>query len=190
MPPDQPTHRRAPLGPLAIAQKGVFAACRRVMRTHWLIVKTKHARERYAAANAIRDPRSLKVYMPVIEGRRGREEPLFPGLLFVCTHGQWRYLENVYGCTRVIVFGEKVGFVPHKVMRALMAEVKQGNLSRRPVYRYEQNQPLDIVAGPYAGISGLYRETTPEKRICIMLSFMGRMVPVEQEAFNVRAKAA
>lgn len=166
----------------------------RTQRTYWFIAKTKWGRERYARANVMRQGVTLATFLPVIEGHRGKEEYVFPGYLFFKTYGQFLFIENTYGCTGVIKIGEHAAEFYHRDMKALRLRVRDQQVivtreleeKHRVRYAYAPKQRVKMVGdSQYKGIEGLYSHTSPEKRICILLSLLGRVVLVEQDARDV-----
>lgn len=162
-------------------------------RTVWIIVRTKTNRERYAEQNVIRHAKAINLkvatFLPRVElNHHGKEELLFPGYLFVNTPGQWRFLENTFGCGQVIKFGENAGHVPHKVIRELRAHVKAKKLPkwRKP----KAGETVKILKGPYANLLGLYQGQSKLKRACILLDFMSKQVPLEVDARDLIPVAA
>lgn len=158
-----------------------------MQKTFWIVCRTKPSRERYAMKNAARHPSTLRTYLPVIAGKKGKEEMFLPGFLFVLTHGQWRYLTGTYGVSSVLMIGDRAGILPHKHMRQLRKMVGDEQKARAPVLRYEKDQDVRVTKGPWRDFVGKYQRTTPEQRIRIVLSFMQRTVHVDLEPDFVKA---
>ena len=162
-------------------------------RTFWFIAKTKNNRERYAERNAraVAAHWGIKIttFIPKIElNDRGAEEFLFPGFMFVNTPGQWRFLESTYGVAGVITFGETAGTVPHRVIRKLRAIDKAGRLPkwRKP----KSGETVKVTRGPYRDMVGLVQGTPKAKRVCILLDFMSKKVPLILDEKHVMAVPA
>lgn len=159
------------------------------MKTHWLLVRTKAGRERYAARNVARqNVQGVETFLPYFEDAKFREVPFFPAYLFVRTPGPFMFLENTYGVTSIIRFGERPGIVPHSVIRELKKLTKDSQrplVKRRVRYQYDKGAALKVTEGPFASHVGLYSRTTPEKRICILLEIMSKQVPLELDADQV-----
>lgn len=158
-------------------------------QTFWFLARTKPARERYAERNALRNRACLRVWNPVIEGRKGTEEMLFPTYMFFMSHGQFSFIENTYGCTGVVMRGETADTIPHRTMAKLRVMVKQ--LQPPPVRMiYKAGQELKANRGPFAGsgVRGTYIKTS-ERRIWIMLDILSNKVPVSFDPEDVQAVA-
>lgn len=162
-------------------------------RTLWFIAKTKHNRERYAMRNLVRAASQYNipcnVFAPVIEcNYKGKEEFLFPGFVFVNTPGQWRFIENTYGCYGVVTFGESAGTIPHRVIRQLRQIEKAKRLPK--LRKAKPGEIVKVLDGPYRDLTGLYQGVSKTKRVCILLDFMSKQVPLELDARHIAPVAA
>lgn len=130
---------------------------------------------------------SYETYCPLIRVRTNHAGLLFPGYLFVHSAlQQWYPLFATPGVLRVLMAGHRPAQVEETVIAELRnREDKDGfvRLPRRPAMR--PDQPVRIIAGSFAGLCGLYQQSTSEQRIRILLDLLGRKVRVDLPTTSV-----
>lgn len=147
----------------------------------WYAVQTKPRKEQVALANLSRQ--DYETFLPMISvqrRRRGRwreiAEPLFPGYLF--TRLDLR-LENTApirstrGVTGLVRFGGEPRPVPAGIIRGLQeAGAGRGGFIR-PEQVLNAGDPVEIVAGPLAGLRGIFLANSGVERVQILLDLVG-----------------
>ena len=98
-------------------------------------------------------------------------KPLFPSYLFVGIESRWRPLLSTFGVATVIMAGESPGIVPHAVIEQLRSRLDIDGLVRLP--KRQRGDRVQIMHGPFAKRTGLYRGMTARDRVRVLLSVMG-----------------
>lgn len=142
----------------------------------WCLVRTKTGQENWAALNC--KQQAIETFLPryMVPGS-ARPAALFPGYMFVRPLDKWRKLSNTYGVIDVLTRNGAPEFVPKAVMKALRANVDKDGVVTLPRQRKpEKGEAVEIQIGAWKGFTGLYDGLSPEGRIRVLLSFMGREV--------------
>lgn len=150
----------------------------------WCLVRTKGRQENWAALNC--KQQDMETFLPrYMEPGSGTPRALFPGYLFVRPNDQWKKLRNTYGVVDIVMMGGAPDWVPKAVMKALRANVDKEGIVTLPRQRKPRNgEPVEIKIGAWQGFTGLYDGLTPEGRIRVLLSFMGRAVALEFRRYS------
>lgn len=156
----------------------------------WVLAVTAPQREKWASENVKRQGHEF--YLPMCKERliRGgkiqdRERPFFPRYLFVRVSVQWRFLTGTFGVIGIVFDGETPGVVPDKYVDELKASADEnGIINLIPPDEPETPLPkkgtqVQISAGAFNGIAGVFMGKSGDDRVKIMLSMFGRAVPVE-----------
>lgn len=166
---------------------------------NWLVATTQPHREAWAAENVIRQ--GFEVYLPKfikrssIEKRRvgvHKVQFLFPGYLFVCTTGLWRFLLGTFGVNGVVTNGEAPALLPHHVMGQLFSREDEDGFIRLPGEKsagpspFSPGQQVRIVKGPFAGRMGMWEGSTKQEREQILLDVLGgkSKILIDREALE------
>lgn len=121
-----------------------------------------------------------------------RRAPLFPGYVFVGldpARGSWRSVNATRGITRLLAFGTRPAVVPCGLIAGLMRRCDdQGRL----VARGDACPPpapgarVSLARGPFAGFVATVERIDPERRIRVLLEFMGQKTAAEVRAEDLR----
>jgi len=110
--------------------------------------------------------------------------PLFTGYMFVAFNtakGGWRAINNTYGVTRLVSFGEKPQPVPLDLISQLMLRCdKGGNLL--PPRILKPGDPVRLTSGPFAEFVATVEKISPDQRVWVLLDLMGRTARVAVQA--------
>lgn len=137
----------------------------------WIAVRVKAGRERYAAYNVRRQ--GFKCFMPFIyEEGRPREQPLFPGYIFV-EGPQWYYLQSTYGCLYPIMMGNEPAYMPRKEMKKLMAMADKEGVITIPKEKFVKDQKVVLKKGAWKGHAGVYIRASAKDRVRVLLQLLG-----------------
>ena len=151
----------------------------------WFLAQFKANTHKIAERNLRRQ--NFDTFLPLKEEtirRAGRfatlMRPLFAGYLFVAfdaSKGGWRAINNTYGITRLVGFGDTPQPVPAELISGLMQRCDEdGRLSPTRVL-----QPGDAVAisgGPFAEFAATVEKVAPDRRVWVLLDLMGRTTRV------------
>lgn len=161
--------------------------------TGWIVARTQHSREVWAAENIMRQ--KAEPYLPRVAERvqRGafvelRSKYLFPSYIFVkYVAGQWRFLLGTYGINSVVM---GTGNLPALVADAEVAKLRKcedpAGLIHLPNWlpvspdpeRFREGDGVLITAGPYKGYKGLHSGQSAKDREKILLEYLGRKTSV------------
>ena len=159
---------------------------------NWYVLHTKSRFEN--VVNEGLQKKSLEVFLPKIKvpsKRRDRKliinVPLFPGYLFVKTvlHPQ-AHLEIVKTVGAVRLVGTKDGPVPVSLdtIESLKIMVSSGH----PVAtgsRFQKGDRVMVVAGPFAGVNGLFVRYRGKDRVVVYIEALGQYAQAEVDAEDV-----
>lgn len=163
------------------------------MQGIWLLAQAKGGRERYAADNVRKQ--GHEPYLPVYWCERTKQrKALFPAYLFIRSmDGTWHWIESTYGCRRAVAIGDTVHKVHPKLIAGLKAsENKNGviELPKAPApasYVKGQGVRVKEEAHPFWGHVGIFQNYSAAKRVSILMSLLGKWVPIEIDAAYTEA---
>lgn len=162
----------------------------------WYAVQAKPGQERLAEANLARQ--GYRAYLPRLMARKriagraiDRAVPLFPGYLFVAldlTRDAWRSINGTIGAIGLVAFGGRPAALPAGVVDGIRAREGADGLVRED--RLADLTPGDRVAiddGPFAESDALFQARDGTDRVVVLMSMLGRRVPVRLSGDRVRA---
>lgn len=121
--------------------------------------------------------------------RREVVRPLFPGYLFAAFDPE-RDLRRVHytrGVRGVVTFGECPAEVPLELLRAIEERMSGGYVQLDPP-PLRPGQRVEIVAGPFAGFTGIFQaDVKPSERVAILLDSLRLQARVVLDRTAVRA---
>jgi len=147
----------------------------------WYVVQTKPRQEQVALTNLLRQ--HYQGFLPRIgvpKRRRGRWqeviEPLFPGYLFASLdlrHEDAAPIRSTRGVVGLVRFGGGPRPVPAQVVERLqLAEGGDGVIRREQAFN--EGDRIEIVAGPLAGLRGIFLAASGAERVHVLLDLLGR----------------
>lgn len=145
----------------------------------WVLVRTKTRSENYAS-NECRQ-QDMETWLPrYYEPGKGVPTALFPGYLFVRPGNKWRSLRNTYGVIDIVMMGDRPDYVPRKVLKDLRSRADGDGIVTLPTQRKpKKGERVQIKVGAWQECFGLYDGLSPDKRIQVLVDFMGRTVRLE-----------
>ncbi|MEW6670529.1 MAG: UpxY family transcription antiterminator [Thermodesulfobacteriota bacterium] len=160
--------------------------------SNWYVLHTKSRFEN--VVNECLAKKSLEAFLPKIKvpsKRRDRKlminVPLFPGYLFVKTtlHPE-AHLDIVKTAGAVRLVGNKYGPipVPQDTIESLKIMVSSGH----PVTtgdRFQKGDRVMVVAGPFAGVYGLFVRYRGKDRVVVYIEALGQYAQVEVNAEDI-----
>ncbi|RLQ21187.1 transcriptional activator RfaH [Seongchinamella sediminis] len=153
----------------------------------WLAVHTKPRQEAMAAANLQRQ--GFEVFLPELRQRKRRQNrwqwfngPLFPRYLFLAvTLGEQDIarVRSTLGVVNLVQFGAKLAEVDPGIIDFLQAQ-QQGDHATAELdgAAYRPGDRVPVLEGPFAGLDGIYQMKKDSDRVELLLSLMGRKLPV------------
>ena len=158
----------------------------------WLVVKSKHQQEAWAAENIARQSSQVtEVFLAKIAERvKGagkltgfRVRYLFPKFLFVkLSTERWRFLLGTYGVKQVLMVGGNPAYVQDHELDKLRKLQDADGLIHLPslteAVRFKHGDTVLVNSGVYKGYVGLYDGQAPKDRERILLDYLGRKTPV------------
>ncbi|QQD21924.1 transcription/translation regulatory transformer protein RfaH [Oceanospirillaceae bacterium ASx5O] len=144
----------------------------------WYVVLTKPKQEQLAAERL--QQQGGEVFLPLFEvermykgKRRKRQEPLFPGYLFLQTHADSGLLSKVrstIGARQLLTFGNQ----PVTVNNLLINDLRQrcGVGHNTPLYR--TGQKVSLKEGPFRNYEAIFQEYDGDERAVILLTLLGQ----------------
>ena len=155
------------------------------MARRWYIVRTKPRAEYLAAEELGRD--GFETFFPRVKSPHNRishaDTPLFPGYLFLRCDLDGDRMSSYQKGHHVLgwlSFGGEVPSVPHQVVSALRERAeaidREGGLWRR----YRPGEKVRIDFNNIESLAEVIEEAnSPQARVKVLLSFMGRMVSAQ-----------
>ncbi len=152
----------------------------------WYVLHTKSRFE-----NVVNDGlmnKSVEVFLPKIQIRSKRRDrkamikvPLFPGYLFVKTDlNPHSHLEIVKTTGAVRLIGTKDGPVPVSLTAIESLKIMvDGNNQVSTGYQLKKGDPVIVIAGPFAGVSGIFARYRGQDRVVVNIEALGQYASVE-----------
>ena len=151
----------------------------------WYLIHCKPKKELYAA-NALRTILQIPVLLPESQSRsRGgvRRVPFFTGYIFAQADLQKTSRSSINGCpgvVRLVEFGGGPQPVPQYVIENLSEQL--ANLSAVGPHKFHPGDAVRVKQGPLRDLEMMFvGTTTPGKRVCVLLKFLGRLKEIRVE---------
>ena len=164
----------------------------------WCAIHT-HARAEDKAAHHLRR-QGFTVFLPKYLKQRKHarridwvKAPLFSRYLFVAVDPMvtpWRAILSTVGVADMIRFGDRPAEVPSAIIDEIRArQDERGLVTQHTGGTLTKGDRVQIIAGPFNELDGLFECTDDDKRTTILLSLMGRQVRVRVPTEAVYAAA-
>lgn len=164
----------------------------------WYVVYTHAGNEAMAEGQLVRQ--NFVTYLPKYRKtrRRGRHvteitAPLFPRYIFVeldLDAERWRAVNSTYGVRHIVCMGERPGALPeHVIPEIKKREANDGHVALTYREPFRKGEVVQITTGPLADQVGLFECADDDKRNIVLLSLLGREVPVRVGSESLRAYA-
>ena len=150
----------------------------------WYVVHTKPQAEETALFNLRRQ--GYLAYLPRYAKRRRHARrvdyvraPLFPRYLFVRFDTQatpWRPIISTVGVRYLVMHGDTPTRVPEGVVEEIQGREDENHLVQLSLDGFRRSDPVEIVAGPFAGLTGLFDSVCDKRRSFVLLDLLGRQV--------------
>jgi len=160
----------------------------------WLVVKTKPRQEERARENLERQ--GYKVYLPKLSVKKHIRglwrlvaEPLFPGYIFIhidLAKVSLAPVRSTLGVNDLVRFGQQVVPVPDEVMNYIQWRESEAIDNPKDTLPLSIGDKVDVLEGPFAGLSAIFQMTKGAERAMLMVSLLGRsntvVVPLDHIA--------
>jgi transcriptional antiterminator RfaH len=165
-------------------------------RLPWFAVQTQPRRE--SAAEGTLRRLGISVFLPcyreraILHGyRREVVRPLFSGYLFAAFDpaASLRMVHYAHGVRAVVMFGGEPASVPVALLEAIEARMQDGYVRLAPP-ALRAGQRVEIIAGPLAGMTGIFQaDTGRAERVAILLDTLRYNARAVLDRVAVRAVA-
>ncbi len=155
--------------------------------SHWYAVHTKPRQEHIAEQQLLNQ--GYTTYLPRIRTRKRRGggwtqvvEPLFPRYLFIrvdLASDNTAPVRSTRGAVGLVRIGQELRPVPDEVIDYLLQqEDEETRLRVDDQWPHQPGDRVQILQGPFAGLTGIYQEAVAESRALLLLDLLGRQNPV------------
>lgn len=158
----------------------------------WYLVQLKPNSHSIATRNLNRQ--GFVTFLPLqeITRRQGTRfvselRPLFPGYMFISLDPEasiWRKVNSTYGVTRVVSFRDKPAAVPDALVSGLIARCDDHGRMLASA-SLATGDEVKVVGGPFSEFVGTIETIDAEKRIWLLLEFMGQTTRIRVNANQV-----
>ena len=158
---------------------------------HWYVVLTKPKQELRAQDNLERQGGSVFLPMLAIErisrGQRVmRQEPLFPGYLFLQADAQDSILSKVrstMGARQLLTFASQVMTIDQRIID----DLRQRSNTENTPQQFNAGQSVTLNNGPFQHYQALFKEYDGAERGIILLSLLGKQNELLIQLADLRA---
>jgi transcriptional antiterminator RfaH len=165
---------------------------------HWYAVHSKPRQEATAELNLQRQ--GFTTYLPRIRVRKLRRgewvkavEPLFPRYLFIQLDpavDNTAPVRSTRGAVGLVRIGNDLRPVPDDVIAYLkLAEDSAGHLRLVDDWPHRPGDRVQILQGPFAGLTGVYQMQLAECRALLLIELLGRHNEVQVDLHAIAATA-
>ena len=153
----------------------------------WLAVHTRPRQEELAALNLQRQ--GYTTFLPQLQQRKRRSGkwqqvtgPLFPRYLFVEVHlgeQSTASIRSTTGVVGLVRFGQQLVPVDPAIIRFLQESQNlycDGDSDEQ--WPHKPGDRVEILSGPFAGLSGIYQIANDAERATLLLDLLGRRTGV------------
>ena len=149
----------------------------------WFAVAAKPRQEQVAEVNLKRQ--GYHAVLPLIEARKRRQnkwttvtEPLFSGYLFVQLElgkDNLAPIRSTLGCRDLVRIGSGLVPVPEAVMMPLLS---LNSSPKTAEVLFSEGDQIAIAAGPFAGLSGIFKLAKGKERAEVFIALLGKKRPI------------
>lgn len=149
----------------------------------WYVVYAQAGKEQVAVQNLIKQ--GFTTYLPRYRKRCRHARrvydvmtPLFPRYLFVRMNPalqRWRSINGTIGVSYLLSDGPDPIAIPDEIIDAIHDQERDGIVQVAPP-SFAKGQKVCVTDGPFAEFEGLFECVDDERRVVLLLEFMGRVV--------------
>lgn len=159
----------------------------------WFLAQVKPNADQIAKRNLERQ--NFRTFQPLERSTRVRGgqfiatlRPFFPGYLFLSYPepiAPWSLVNSTYGVARLVSFGGKPAPVPGQIIADLQAACGEDGVLMID-HQFQAGTRVTIASGPLAAFVGEVERLTPDRRVLVLLDFMGQQTRVTLPAGDLR----
>lgn len=142
----------------------------------WIVCQSKPSQEKRAAHNA--RAQGCEAYSPyAFDPIANRHCPLFRSYLFVKTSTErWGFLNNTFGVSRVLTFGDRVATVSQQIIDVLRGSENEEGIIQlpKPGHDWKKGDQLRIKYGAFVGFVASFQGMDAHQRVRVLLSILNR----------------
>jgi transcriptional antiterminator RfaH len=160
----------------------------------WYLIYTKPRQEKSALQNL--EQQGYQCYLPLLPKEKLRQgavaltdEPLFPRYLFInlaqdFMAKSWSPIRSTKGVSRLVRFGAEPARIDDALVDLLRAH--EASAIGEPQRLYQVGERVQLTAGPFAGIEGIYQMADGDRRVMVLIELMSKKVAVPVEMGALR----
>ena len=150
----------------------------------WYLLRAK-PREEWRAKQHLEN-QSFTVYLPVLIHKDQRQEPLFPGYIFLAKSSEELSLHTVRSTRGVLSF-VRFGMEIAEASDELIDQIRSIEQMYRNVPKFVPGQTVECKSGPFAGLQAIYQAENGQDRCVILLKILNanRSIVVNQADLKV-----
>lgn len=153
---------------------------------HWYLVHTKPRQEKRALQNL--EQQGYECYLPTMPVERLRHdhlditrEPLFPRYLFIRlsmdnSAKSWGPIRSTLGVNRIVSFGSEPARINDNLINLL--KLQETTLHDEPKRLFSPGDRVQLTAGAFAGIEGIYQMADGEQRVMVLIELLSKPVAI------------
>jgi len=160
----------------------------------WYVIHTKPRNESVAEEHLRRQ--AFETYLPRLKQERKRGgkwvdviEPLFPRYLFVRLDPARQSIapiRSTYGVSALVMFGGRLCPLPDEIVQELRGTASlDTGLHVIPRHQLKEGDAVIVDSGPFKGLRGVFKASSGQERVAVLLELMGRMATVVLNGSNV-----
>jgi len=162
------------------------------MAEDWFLVQFKPNSHNVADRNLKRQ--GFTTFLPLQVATRRQNDrfvsetrPLFPGYMFILLDPKtapWRKINSTYGVSRIVSFRDIPSPVPNDLVSALL--LRCGPDGRVQIQTsVVAGDKVTVIDGPFAEFVGTIETIDAEKRLWLLLDFMGQSTRIQVSANQI-----
>ena len=161
---------------------------------HWYLVHTKPRQEKRALQNL--EQQGYECYLPTMPVERLRHdhlditrEPLFPRYLFIRlsmdnSAKSWGPIRSTLGVNRIVSFGSEPARINNNLINLL--KLQETTLHDEPKRLFSPGDRVQLTAGAFAGIEGIYQMADGEQRVMVLIELLSKPVAIPAHPATLR----
>jgi len=160
---------------------------------HWYLIQFKPNSHRMAERNLHRQ--GFETFLPMQQMTRRKVtrftndfKPLFPGYMFVGVNSElapWRKINSTIGVSRLVNFEGKLTPLPLQLVSGLILRCDASG-TLLPPKSLNEGDSVELLNGPFANFIATVDRIDPEKRIWVLMDFMGQKTRMQVSVDQLR----
>ena len=153
----------------------------------WYCVQSKPGKENYAKFQL--EQQGFVCYLPLLKSKKKRRnkldwviQPMFPRYMFVQNDNPELEpkIRSTYGVSNMVSFGIGPALVDNEIIKSIKSHCDEEDVLTLEEDSMEQGQEVEILDGPYRGLSAIFhRKTSDSERVILLMEMMQNLVEVE-----------